>query len=354
MGFLNALRSGGSDAIRESASLTTAYLLEQNRKFEGFIREKISTLESRVNVQRSRLSLKVLEEEEPGDELELSGSDGHEAPEPARPEPEVPYPGAWDMVDFRDLSDLSGGVAAEAGRVDDIEASLRGTASLDDQDAADASPAGEPVRAAAEAQREPIQPEAPPDWMSALIGAPAAQPSSRSQEGALAPGAESPAAEAEEGEAVKVQALPGELPADGAGDLPEAEADQVVEVQPLPVELPEDAGEVLPEVEEEHAPLDGEAGEDAAPDTFVSPWLWSTVEEEASARPLNASPGLSPVAESAPGERAFTSPQPSPSGTARASRGALAHGDPLPPGDLEDGDGRWEGDLPEDPPGAWA
>jgi hypothetical protein len=215
--------------------------------------------------------------------------------------------------------------------------------------------------------------------MAALIGAPVSQPSSNSQTAAPAPGTEPPAAEADEAEAVEAQAPPAErpeaeaahvvevqssaagLPAAGAENLPEAEAAQVVEVQPLPVELPVEAGEVLLEAEREHAPLDGsaepwpepgrrltEVDEPVAP--FVSPWLWSTVEEEATAMPIaspNVLPGPSPRAESALRGGISTSPQPS-----RA--GAPAHGDAAPPGDLEDGDGRWEGGLPQDPPGAWA
>jgi hypothetical protein len=355
--------------MRESASLTTAYLLEQNRKFEGFIREKISTLESRVNVQRSRLSLKALEEEEPGQEL---GGFGDQDQSAARPEPEAPYLGTLDMVDFRDL----------AGEID-AEASPVAVASLDDWDAADAPPAGGPPRAAAETQREPAQPAAPADWMAALIGAPASQPSSRSQAAAPAPGTEPPAVEADEGEAVQVRAPSAKLPAVAGEDLAEAEAQaplaeppageedllkaeanpsiaetagagealpeagtgQVIKTQMSPVRLAAVPSDVAPEAEREHAPLDDEA---VAP--FVSPWVWSTVEEGAGARPaagLNAVPGPSPMPGSGLNGWISTPLQPS------HAAGRAASSAP-PPGDLEDGEATWESELAAGPLRDWA
>ena len=49
----------GSQAMRQSAALTTVYLLELNRKFEAFMREQVDRLESRVSAQQARLSAKA-------------------------------------------------------------------------------------------------------------------------------------------------------------------------------------------------------------------------------------------------------------------------------------------------------
>jgi hypothetical protein len=49
--------------MRESAALTTVYLLEQNQKFEQFMRQKVDELESRVAAQQARLSTREEVEE---------------------------------------------------------------------------------------------------------------------------------------------------------------------------------------------------------------------------------------------------------------------------------------------------
>ena len=64
MGFLDALKGGGGDAIRQSTSLTMAYLLEQNRKFEAYMRGKVEELEARVAAQQARLAAAETEAEE--------------------------------------------------------------------------------------------------------------------------------------------------------------------------------------------------------------------------------------------------------------------------------------------------
>lgn len=54
--LLSLFGRGGSqsstDAIRQSTSMTMAYLLEQNRKFEFFMRQKVEELEGRVSAQQ--------------------------------------------------------------------------------------------------------------------------------------------------------------------------------------------------------------------------------------------------------------------------------------------------------------
>jgi hypothetical protein len=52
------------DPMRESAALTTVYLLEQNRKFEVFMRQKVEELETRVAAQQARLATKEEAEEQ--------------------------------------------------------------------------------------------------------------------------------------------------------------------------------------------------------------------------------------------------------------------------------------------------
>ena len=62
-GILSALGRGNQkkDPMRESAALTTVYLLEQNQKFEQFMRQKVDELESRVAAQQARLSTREIE-----------------------------------------------------------------------------------------------------------------------------------------------------------------------------------------------------------------------------------------------------------------------------------------------------
>lgn len=62
MGILDALRrtnAGSTDAMRQTTTLTMAYLLEQNRQFEAYMREKVEELEARVAAQQARASVKV-------------------------------------------------------------------------------------------------------------------------------------------------------------------------------------------------------------------------------------------------------------------------------------------------------
>ena len=51
------------DPMRESAALTTVYLLEQNRKFKVFMRQKVEELETRVAAQQARLATRAEAEE---------------------------------------------------------------------------------------------------------------------------------------------------------------------------------------------------------------------------------------------------------------------------------------------------
>ena len=55
MKLFNALRGGSNkDAMRQTTSLTMAYLLEQNARFEVFMRQKVNELEAIVAQQQAR------------------------------------------------------------------------------------------------------------------------------------------------------------------------------------------------------------------------------------------------------------------------------------------------------------
>jgi hypothetical protein len=66
VGFLDAFKAGEEDAIRQSTSLTMAYLLAQNGKFEAYMRSKVEELEARVAAQQARWT---------GDDLEVAWDD---------------------------------------------------------------------------------------------------------------------------------------------------------------------------------------------------------------------------------------------------------------------------------------
>jgi len=69
--LLNIFRGGDAashtEAMRQSTSLTMAYLMEQNRKFELFMREKVELLESRVAAQSTRDGFEL----DDGDEIDV-------------------------------------------------------------------------------------------------------------------------------------------------------------------------------------------------------------------------------------------------------------------------------------------
>jgi hypothetical protein len=90
-------RGQGAEAMRQSATLTTAYLLEQNRKFEAFMRARIAELEGRVAGQQARVTARA---EEDGDVVEEPPA---EAPAEDIPRVDVEQPvaffdqeNAWD------------------------------------------------------------------------------------------------------------------------------------------------------------------------------------------------------------------------------------------------------------------
>jgi hypothetical protein len=156
-GLLDALRGGGSDAIRQSTSLTTAYLLEQNRKFEAYMREKVAALEGRVAGQQARLTRHEMEDL---NDLEWPGLEGTSSPTG------MPAYAAYEEVDASgDTAPVpSVSVEPEVMSFDGFEESS------DEDGEAVMSPSVVPP-----AVETPIASEEPPDWMAAL-GVSTAQP----------------------------------------------------------------------------------------------------------------------------------------------------------------------------------
>ena len=81
--ILDLFRGGGgggnSDAIRQSTTLTMAYLIEQNRKFEFYMRQKLDELEARVSAQQARQSdFDSIEEEDEEPTEETTGGQLHQ------------------------------------------------------------------------------------------------------------------------------------------------------------------------------------------------------------------------------------------------------------------------------------
>ena len=64
LGTALSRRSHSADAMREATAQTTVMLLEQNRKFELWLRQKIEALEARVSAQEARLSREADTEDE--------------------------------------------------------------------------------------------------------------------------------------------------------------------------------------------------------------------------------------------------------------------------------------------------
>ncbi len=75
MGLLSSLRpKQGGDAIRQSTTTATMHLLEQNRKFELFMREKVAVLERQVAEDDGRLNNDKGDKEDGlSDEMEPAG-----------------------------------------------------------------------------------------------------------------------------------------------------------------------------------------------------------------------------------------------------------------------------------------
>lgn len=164
MGFLNALKGGGNkDAMRQTTSLTMAYLLEQNARFEAFMRQKVDELEAIVAQQQARHAevdpaSEVVEEPWPEPE------EGEVAPAAAElvqtdTRPVKPVTSYFNDFTLDDLAPVPSGVSEVF--VSTTEPAGEGATSLvDTQPVARITPPPEP------------EPASPPDWQALLLGAP--------------------------------------------------------------------------------------------------------------------------------------------------------------------------------------
>lgn len=179
MGFLNALKGGGNkDAMRQTTSLTMAYLLEQNARFEAFMRQKVDELEAIVAQQQARHA-----EVDPASE-EIA------EPEPW-PEPEegevAPAAAALGQADTRPAKSVTSyfndftldDLAPVPSRVSEVFVSTTepaggGATSLGDtKPMARITPPPEP------------EPASPPDWQTLLLSDPSPTDKSTPEEAEL-------------------------------------------------------------------------------------------------------------------------------------------------------------------------
>lgn len=121
-GILSALgrNKPKRDPMRESAALTTVYLLEQNRKFEQFMRQKVDELEVRVAAQQARLSTREeTEEQELWEALESFETADTASPEAAADELTAEFEPAEDLLTALEPDDED---TLESLNVDETEA----------------------------------------------------------------------------------------------------------------------------------------------------------------------------------------------------------------------------------------
>jgi hypothetical protein len=297
MGLLGSLRGKqGGDAIRQSTTTATMHLLEQNRKFEAFMRDKVATLERQVAEDDGRLNRSDGDEEgDLVDEAGLAADLGAEGPDegqaagaglPARTEPE--------------------GVAVigqDTGEPDEESEQPTAPAPTRLTVAVPSPPPPAPSPKAA---------SAPPDWRAFLKNA----------SSTTAP--QSPAAEMEE-------------PAAGEGDQVDAQGEDVVEEEtPAEVEAGAPAaGEGDDQVDAQEEDEEGHDGDLFAMDLPITS-VTSVVAVQ------RQSPATEPSVAAAPPAAAKAS---SPASSAQAA--------PAPDADGSSA-GEWEqGDLHQGQAGAW-
>jgi hypothetical protein len=164
MGFLNALKGGGNkDAMRQTTSLTMAYLLEQNARFEAFIRQKVDELEAIVAQQQARhMEVDPASEEIPEPEPWSEPEEGEIAPAAAelgQPDtrPAKSVTSYFNDFTLDDLAPIPSGVSEVF--VSATEPAGGGATSLGDtQPVARITP--------------PPEPASPPDWQTLLLSDP--------------------------------------------------------------------------------------------------------------------------------------------------------------------------------------
>ena len=144
--FARFRNGDNSQGIRQSTALTTVYLLEMNRKFESFMRDKVEELEGRVAAQQARLSTRA-------DVEEIDWEDTLITEEEATPIDELEWRDVVPIVDVPPEPSPALAMTEEMTSPD-VDGSIF-----------DAStPEQEP---------EPEEPAAIPDYMTLLVGEPA-------------------------------------------------------------------------------------------------------------------------------------------------------------------------------------
>jgi len=154
MGLLSSLRAKpGGDAIRQSTTTATMHLIEQNRRFEAFMREKVATLERQVAEDDGRLNSDKSGEEDSFSETDSAG------------DLEADGPGEGQDIDAGFSAEAEHeGIAIIGEEFGELEEEL-------------GPPAVTPSAHPAEPVQPPPSPKAssePPDWRSFLAGASAA------------------------------------------------------------------------------------------------------------------------------------------------------------------------------------
>ena len=154
MGLLSSLRAKpGGDAIRQSTTTATMHLIEQNRRFEAFMREKVATLERQVAEDDGRLNNDKSGEEDSFSETDSAG------------DLEADGPGEGQDIDAGFSAEAEHeGIAIIGEEFGELEEEL-------------GPPAVTPSAHPAEPVQPPPSPKAssePPDWRSFLAGASAA------------------------------------------------------------------------------------------------------------------------------------------------------------------------------------
>lgn len=187
MGLLDALRGDNNDVMRHSTSVTMAYLLAQNRKFEAFMGQKAEELEARVAAQQARLStwevddLAEVETLLPaGDEVAVSPEDwSGDLNRPPGPS-EV---GLSGLVAFETTTDRLG--SGQARTVPETGSGPQESVQVSDTIPSPTSETGTDGDHPSHAPATMSPPE-PQDWLAALIGTetrvPAANPAIRAEE----------------------------------------------------------------------------------------------------------------------------------------------------------------------------
>jgi hypothetical protein len=277
MGFLDTLRgSGTKDGMRQTTSLTMAYLLEQNARFEAFMRQRVEELETIVTQQQARVSM------------------GQEETQPANGEETWPEEDDWSQEDgWSEAEEETTVTAGDFGAAETTSAFAFSSATedetrpapampvvgqfvLDDVVGADEpdsrAPAGGVTSPAEEAtpaaslepdtgspEGEADEPVEPPDWQAMLLG----NSGEETYEAAAEPDAETGP--------VELEATPAGEAVDPEGiqmDEPDEEQTVTLVTETAPVE-PEatSAGEAVdPEGIQMDEPAEGSNSSDFVPD----------------------------------------------------------------------------------------